>query len=212
MGIDSQSLPRAVAFQTDLAIGMACLARLKVPQRLPPVLCRPLMLWQHPPGMAGLTLRTVKLRMTRPCPTDLYVGKPLAVRANPQFLWSKTGMATGTELRLMTPRAGPGIVQRPDRMDLPEIRPMAPGLVVAPVYGEMKIGADPPTEMAVLTEGLFMTVNAVVGILLGGYPMLVIPEAEVIWWHPFALVALVAFLDGYVPVLLMGLDGRHDQT
>jgi hypothetical protein len=51
-------------------------------------------------------------------------------------------------------------------MDLPKIRPVAPGLVVASVGGEMEIGANPPAKMAVLTKGLVMTVNAVVGILL----------------------------------------------
>jgi len=144
--------------------------------------------------MAGLALGAVELGMTYPPDPD--VGKPLAVGADPQLRGSETGVATRTELRLMTPRAGPGIVQRLDRMDLPKIRPMAPRLVVAPVGGEVKIGTDPPTEMTVLTKGLIMTVNAVVGILLGGYPMLGIPEAEMSWCHPLSLVTLIAFLDG----------------
>lgn len=89
---------------------------------------------------------------------------------------------------------------------------MAPGLVVPPECREMKIGANPATEMAILAKGLIMTIDAVVGILLGRYPMLGIPEAKMIGCHPLALVALVAFLDGQVPVFLMGLDCRHDYT
>ncbi len=194
MGVDPQSLPGAVAFKADLAIGMTCLTGLNIPQRLSPVFCRPLMPGQHSPWMAGLTLGTVKLRMARPPRPD--VGKPLAVGPNPQVRGAKPGMTPRAKLRLVTTRAGLRIVQRPDRMNLPKIRPVAPGLVVAPVCREMKIRADPPTEMAVLTEGLIMTVNAVVGMFLSGYPMLGIPEAEMIGCHPLALVTLIAFPDG----------------
>jgi hypothetical protein len=80
-------------------------------------------------------------------------------------------------------------------MNLPKIRPVAPGLVVAPECGKMEIGADPPAKMAILTKGLIMTGNAVVGILLGRYPMLGIPETQMIGCHPLAPVALVALLD-----------------
>ncbi|NIS60989.1 MAG: hypothetical protein GTO13_09895 [Proteobacteria bacterium] len=143
--------------------------------------------------MAGLTLGTVKLGMT--LSPSLDVGKPLAVGAYPQVRGAEAGMTPRTELRLVTPRAGLGVVQRPNRVDLPKIRPVAAGLVVAPVRGKVEIGADPPAKMAVLAKGLIMTVNAVVGIFLGRYPMLGIPKTEMIGCHPLAPVALIALLD-----------------
>jgi hypothetical protein len=128
-------------------------------------------------------------------PPDLDIGKPLAVGQDPQVRRSKTGMALRTELRLMTTRTGLRIVQRPDRVNLPKIRPVAAGLVVASVRGKVEIGADPPAKMAVLAKGLVMTINAIVGILLGWYSMLGIPETEVIGCHPLASMALIALLD-----------------
>ncbi len=131
--------------------------------------------------------------MTLPPGPD--IGKPLAVGPYPQVRGAEPGMTPRTELRLMTPRAGLRIVQRPDRMNLPKIRPVAAGLVVTPVRGEVEIGADPPAKMAVLAKGLIMTINAVAGILLGRYPMLGIPKTQMIGYHPLALVALIALFD-----------------
>jgi hypothetical protein len=212
MGIDSQPLPGTVTFQTGLAIVMAGLTRLKVPQRLSPMLCRPEVPGQHPTWMAGLALGPVKLGVTRPCLAYLYVGEPLAVGPNLQIRGSETGMAIGTELWFMAPRAGLGIVQRYDGVDLSIIRPVTPGLVVASECGEMEIGVDPPTKMAVLAEGLVMAVNAVVGVLLGGYPMLGIPETQMRGGHPFRLVTLVAFFNRQILVILVRLNSRHEQT
>jgi len=195
MGIDSQPLPGTVTFQTGLAIVMAGLTRLKVPQRLSPMLCRPEVPGQHPTWMAGLALGPVKLGVTRPCLAYLYVGEPLAVGPNLQIRGSETGMAIGTELWFMAPRAGLGIVQRYDGVDLSEIGPVTPGLVITSECGEMQIRANAAAKMAVLAEGLVMAVNAVVGVLLSGYAMLGIPKAEMGGGHPFGLVALVALLD-----------------
>jgi hypothetical protein len=49
--------------------------------------------------------------------------------------------------------------------------------------------------MAILAEGLIMAVNAVVRIPLSRYPMLGIPETQMIRGRSLALMALVAFLD-----------------
>jgi hypothetical protein len=81
-------------------------------------------------------------------------------------------------------------------MDLPKVRPVAPGLVIASVRGEMQVRADASAKMAVLTKGLVVAVNAVIGMLLGGYPVLGIPETEMIGRHALALVALIALLNG----------------
>jgi hypothetical protein len=80
-------------------------------------------------------------------------------------------------------------------MDFPKIRPVAPWLVVTPVCREMEIRANPSAKMAVLAGGLIMAINAVVGILLSGYSMLGVPEAQMRRCHPLAFVALVTFLD-----------------
>ncbi len=73
MWIDFQPLPGAVAFQTGPAIEMAGLTRLKVPQRLSPMLRGPDPLGHGPPGMACLALGAVKLGMPGACRTHLDV-------------------------------------------------------------------------------------------------------------------------------------------
>lgn len=121
-------------------------------------------------------------------------------------------MAVGTELWLVTPVTGLGIVQRSNGVDLSIIRPVIPGLVITSECGQMQIRANPSTKMAVLAEGLVMAVHTVVRVLLGGQPVLGIPEAQMAGRHPFGLVALVTLLDREVLVVPMGLDGRHEQA
>jgi hypothetical protein len=73
----------------------------------------------------------------------------------------------------------------------------------------MKIRADPGAKMAVLTEGLIMAIDTVIWVLLGRYPMLAIPNAQVGRRDTFFVVAFAAFFDRHVLVFIVRLHGRH---
>ena len=111
--------------------------------------------------MAGLALIGGKRGMGGAARTRGKIGPAFPVRLDPQVLAAELRMALIAEPCVMTARAGLWIVQRLDRMNLPEIGPVASGLIVGPVVRHIQLCVYAAALMTVKTELLTVAVGAV---------------------------------------------------
>jgi hypothetical protein len=162
-------LPAAVALDADIRIRVARLAGLQVPPRFSRMIRIPV----------------VDLRGT---------GLPMGFDVHAAFI-PYLRVAVLTETRLVAAIAVPGVVRRLDRMDGNKIGAVRLGHELPSARRTpLQIGFDSPAFVAVDTEGLLMTIRAIIPCLLGQQPVLRDKKVAVIAHHAGAAVAVLTII------------------